>query len=54
MPKRPSIAVLPFHNMSGDPEQEYFADGIAEDVITLLSKSRGLFVSGDPGVSGAD
>jgi adenylate cyclase len=35
---------LPFHNMSGDPEQEYFADGIAEDVITLLSKSRGLFV----------
>jgi adenylate cyclase len=44
LPDRPSIAVLPFHNMSDDPEQEYFADGIAEDVITLLSKSRGLFV----------
>jgi adenylate cyclase len=44
LPEKPSIAVLPFHNMSGDPEQEYFADGIAEDVITLLSKSRGLFV----------
>jgi TolB-like protein len=36
--------VLPFQNISGDPEQEYFADGIAEDIITLLSKSRGLFV----------
>src|SRR5205085_5706298 len=44
LPEKPSIAVLPFHNMSGDPEQEYFADGIAEDVITLLSKSRALFV----------
>jgi adenylate cyclase len=44
LPDKPSIAVLPFQNMSGDPEQEYFADGIAEDVITLLSKSRGLFV----------
>jgi adenylate cyclase len=44
LPEKPSIAVLPFQNMSGDPEQEYFADGIAEDVITLLSKSRGLFV----------
>ena len=44
LPEKPSIAVLPFANMSGDPEQEYFADGIAEDVITLLSKSRGLFV----------
>jgi adenylate cyclase len=42
LPEKPSIAVLPFQNMSGDPEQEYFADGIAEDVITLLSKSRGL------------
>src|SRR5205823_2070457 len=44
LPEKPSIAVLPFQNMSGDPEQEYFTDGIAEDVITLLSKSRGLFV----------
>ena len=44
LPDKPSIAVLPFQNMSGDPEQEYFADGIAEDVITLLSKSRVLFV----------
>jgi TolB-like protein len=42
--EKPSIAVLPFANMSGDPEQEYFADGIAEDVTTLLSKSRALFV----------
>src|SRR5271167_3101208 len=44
LPEKPSIAVLPFANMSGDPEQEYFADGIAEDVIILLSKSRALFV----------
>jgi TolB-like protein len=41
---RPSIAVLPFANMSGDPEQEYFADGIAEDIITGLSKLRWFFV----------
>jgi adenylate cyclase len=41
---RPSIAVLPFANMSGDPEQEYFADGIAEDIITELSRFRSLFV----------
>ncbi len=41
---RPSIAVLPFANMSGDPEQEYFADGISEDIITGLSKLRWLFV----------
>src|SRR5271165_3763013 len=44
LPDKPSIAVLPFANMGSDPEQEYFADGIAEDIITLLSKSRGLFV----------
>ncbi len=42
--ERPSIAVLPFRNMSGDPEQEYFADGIAEDLITALSKLSQLFV----------
>jgi adenylate cyclase len=41
---RPSIAVLPFANMSGDPEQEYFADGISEDIITSLSKLRWFFV----------
>jgi adenylate cyclase len=44
MPEKPSIAVLPFVNMSGDPEQEYFADGIAEDLITALSKIRWFFV----------
>jgi len=44
LPMKPSIAVLAFENMSGDPEQEYFADGIAEDVITALSRSRWLFV----------
>ncbi|CAN5301913.1 adenylate/guanylate cyclase domain-containing protein [soil metagenome] len=44
LPDRPSIAVLPFQNMSGDPEQEYFADGISEDLITALSKLRGFFV----------
>ncbi|HET6158958.1 MAG TPA: adenylate/guanylate cyclase domain-containing protein [Dongiaceae bacterium] len=41
---RPSVAVLPFLNMSGDPEQEYFSDGISEDIITDLSKISGLFV----------
>ncbi len=44
LPDKPSIAVLPFDNMSGDPEQEYFADGIVEDVITALSRFRSLFV----------
>src|SRR5271165_6029482 len=44
LPERPSIAVLPFQNMSRDPEQEYFADGIAEDIITALSKLSQLFV----------
>jgi TolB-like protein len=43
-PDRPSIAVLPFQNMSGDPEQEYFADGMVEDIITGLSRSKSLFV----------
>ncbi len=44
LPKEPSIAVLPFNNMSGDPEQEYFADGMTDDLITDLSKISGLFV----------
>jgi len=44
LPDKPSIAVLPFTNMSGDPEQEYFSDGITEDLITDLSKLSGLFV----------
>ena len=44
--EKPSIAVLPFINMSGDPEQEYFSDGITEDIITDLSKVSGLFVVG--------
>ena len=44
LPDKPSIAVLPFQNMSGDPEQEYFADGISEDIITALSSSRWFFV----------
>jgi len=44
LPDKPSIAVLPFTNMSGDPEQEYFADGVVEDIITALSHFNGLFV----------
>jgi adenylate cyclase len=44
LPDKPSIAVLAFANMSGDPEQEYFSDGIAEDIITELSRNRLLFV----------
>ena len=44
LPDKPSIAVLPFQNMSGDPEQEYFSDGMTEDLITDLSKASGLFV----------
>jgi TolB-like protein/class 3 adenylate cyclase len=44
LPDKPSIAVLPFQNMSGDPEQEYFADGIVEDIITALSRFPSLFV----------
>ena len=43
-PDKPSVAVLPFANLSGDPEQEFFADGIAEDIITALSKARWLLV----------
>ena len=44
LPDKPSIAVLAFQNMSGDPEQEYFVDGMAEDIITALSRMRWLFV----------
>jgi TolB-like protein len=44
LPDRPAVAVLPFVNMSGDPEQEYFSDGISEDLITALSKLRWCFV----------
>lgn len=44
LPDKPSIAVLPFTNMSGDPEQEYFADGLSEDIITALSRLRGFLV----------
>jgi adenylate cyclase len=44
LPDKPSIAVLSFQNMSGDPQQEYFSDGIAEDIITMLSRSQSLFV----------
>jgi TolB-like protein/DNA-binding SARP family transcriptional activator/Tfp pilus assembly protein PilF len=44
VPSKPSIAVLPFQNLSGDPEQEYFADGVVEEIITALSRMRWLFV----------
>lgn len=43
-PYKPPIAMLPFQNMSGDPDQEYFSDGISEDVITALSRIRQFFV----------
>jgi adenylate cyclase len=44
VPDKPSLAVLPFDNLSGDPEQGYFADGIVEDITTALARLRGLFV----------
>jgi TolB-like protein len=44
LPDKPSIAVLPFQNMSGDPEREYFADGMVEEIITALSRFKSLFV----------
>jgi TolB-like protein/class 3 adenylate cyclase len=44
LPDKPSIAVLPFQNLSGDPEQEFFADGMVEDIITALSRFKSLFV----------
>jgi adenylate cyclase len=44
LPDKPSIAVLPFQNMSGDPEQEYFCDGMVEDITTGMSRIKGLFV----------
>jgi adenylate cyclase len=44
LPDKPSLAVLPFQNMSGDPEQEYFADGMVEEIITALSRVRSFFV----------
>src|SRR5260221_12982885 len=44
LPDKPSIAALPFQNMSGDPEQEYFAHGMVEEIITALSRTRWLFV----------
>jgi adenylate cyclase len=46
LPDKPSLAVLPFQNMSGDPEQEYFADGVVEDITTALSRTGWLLVTG--------
>src|SRR6202167_4634933 len=46
LPDKPSIAVLPFQNLSGDPEQEYFADGMVEEIITALSRYKSIFVIG--------
>src|SRR4051812_20134300 len=43
LPEKPSLAVLPFQNMSGDPEQEYFADGVVEDIVSALSRTGWLF-----------
>lgn len=45
LPDRPSVAVLPFSNLSGDPEQDYFADGVVEDIIAGLSRIKWLFVA---------
>jgi adenylate cyclase len=44
LPDKPSLPVLPFQNLSGDPEQEYFVDGMVEEIITALSRVRWLFV----------
>ena len=44
LPHNPSLAVLPFNNMSGDPEQEYFADGMVDDIIAGLARIKWLFV----------
>jgi TolB-like protein len=44
LPDRPSIAILPFTNVSGEPEQDYFAEGMADEIITALSRCNGLFV----------
>jgi adenylate cyclase len=52
LPDKPSIAVLPFTNMSGDPEQEYFADGVVEEIITALSHFQSLFVTAGSVCSG--
>ncbi len=46
LPSKPSIAVMPFANLSGDPEQEYFADGMVEEIVTALSRFKSIFVIG--------
>jgi adenylate cyclase len=51
LPDKPSIALLPFANMSGDHEQEYFSDGITDDLITALSRLPDLFVIAAPPAS---